>query len=124
MLRELTLFGERDKVATAIERLRTFEPPEGYYLAFSGGKDSVVIKWIAQQSGVKFDAHYSITNIDPPEIVKFIKTAHPDVKREMPPVSFWRLFEKNGFPIRKVRWCCAEMKERGGDGRIVVTGVR
>ena len=39
-LLEETLFGVQDKVATAIQRLRTFEPPEGYYLAFSGGKDN------------------------------------------------------------------------------------
>jgi len=38
MLIENTLFGERDKVKIAIERLRAFCPPEGYYLAFSGGK--------------------------------------------------------------------------------------
>lgn len=28
------------KEAKSIERLKAFEPPEGYYLAFSGGKDS------------------------------------------------------------------------------------
>lgn len=39
-LLEETLFGSHDKVAIAIQRLRTFEPPEGYYLAFSGGKDN------------------------------------------------------------------------------------
>jgi len=36
--------GKIDKVAIAIVRLKEFEPEEGYYLAFSGGKDSVVIK--------------------------------------------------------------------------------
>ena len=35
-LLEETLFGSHDKVAIALQRLRTFEPPEGYYLAFSG----------------------------------------------------------------------------------------
>ena len=39
-LLEETLFGSHDKVAIAIQRLKTFEPPEGYYLAFSGGKDN------------------------------------------------------------------------------------
>lgn len=33
-----TLFGEVDKVGVAIERLRAFEPLDGYYVAFSGGK--------------------------------------------------------------------------------------
>jgi phosphoadenosine phosphosulfate reductase len=36
------LFGH-DKVEEAIERIKMFEPPEGYYLADSGGKDSSVI---------------------------------------------------------------------------------
>lgn len=31
-----------DKVETAIKRLQTFEPRDGYYLAFSGGKDKDV----------------------------------------------------------------------------------
>ena len=35
-LTELTLEGTRNKVDIAIERLKSFEPPEGYYLAFSG----------------------------------------------------------------------------------------
>ena len=35
---------EYDKVAVSIQRLQSFEPPDGYWLAFSGGKDSVVIK--------------------------------------------------------------------------------
>ena len=48
-----------DKVETAIKRLRTFEPSEGYYLCFSGGKDSVVIKALADMAGVKYDAHYN-----------------------------------------------------------------
>lgn len=62
---EQTLFGVTDKVQIAIERLRAFEPKEGYYLCFSGGKDSQCVYHIATQAGVKFDAHYSITSVDP-----------------------------------------------------------
>ncbi len=43
MLLEENLFGIHDKVETAIGRLRAFEPPEGYFVAFSGGKDSQCI---------------------------------------------------------------------------------
>ena len=35
---EYTVFGTVDKVQIAIDRLKHFEPPDGYYLAFSGGK--------------------------------------------------------------------------------------
>lgn len=48
MLIENTLFGVRDKVKIAIDRLQVFEPPEGYYLAFSGGKDSQCIYHLAK----------------------------------------------------------------------------
>ena len=38
-----------NKVKKSIERLKAFEPPEGYYLAFSGGKDSVVCKTLLDE---------------------------------------------------------------------------
>ena len=80
---ERTLWGDQDKVQIAIDRLRTFEPPDGYYLAFSGGKDSCVIKALADMAGVHYDAHYSLTTVDPPELVRFIRAA---LRR--PPVAF------------------------------------
>ena len=69
-------FNGKDKVDKAIERLQTYEPQEGYYLCFSGGKDSVVIKALADMAGVKYDAHYNVTGIDPPALVAFIKKYH------------------------------------------------
>lgn len=48
MIDQLNMSG-KTKVETAIERIKTFEPPEGYFLAFSGGKDSVVIKALADR---------------------------------------------------------------------------
>ena len=64
MIHQIDIEG-RDKVDKAILRLQTYEPPEGYWLAFSGGKDSVVIKALADMAGVKYEAHYSVTGIDP-----------------------------------------------------------
>ena len=121
---ENTLFGIRDKVAIAIGRLQAFEPPEGYYLAFSGGKDSQTIYHLAKEAGVKFDAHYNITGIDPPELVYFIRKNYPDVQRHIYKKSMFQLIEERGLPTRLARFCCAELKEHGGEGRIVVTGVR
>jgi phosphoadenosine phosphosulfate reductase len=124
VLVENTLFGVRDTVKIAIDRLRTFEPPEGYYLAFSGGKDSQCIYHLAKEAGVKFDAHYNVTGIDPPELVYFMRDNYPDVVRDMYKESMWRLIEKKGLPTRLKRFCCAELKEHGGEGRVCVTGVR
>jgi len=124
MLQENTLFGVKDKVKIAIDRLQTFVPDEGYYLAFSGGKDSLCIYHLAKEAGVKFDAHYNITGIDPPELVYFIRDNYPDVIRDMYKQSMWKLIEKRGLPTRLYRFCCKELKEHGGEGRICVTGVR
>ena len=125
MLKETLLTGEKiDLIATAIDRLKSFEPAEGYYLAFSGGKDSIVIKALADMAGVKYDAHYSVTTIDPPELVRFIKEYHSEVEWHFQPKPFLHRLVEKGFPQRQRRWCCAEYKETGGSGRIVVTGIR
>ena len=126
-----------DKVETAIKRIQTFEPPEGYYLAFSGGKDSVVVKKLMDMAGVKYDAHYNITSVDPPELVQFVKT-FPDVSRDHQywkedgmfhkagdPITMWNLIpERKMPPTRLVRYCCSHLKEQSGRNRFVVTGVR
>lgn len=82
MLDQLNMSG-LDRVEVAIKRLQTFEPDEGYYLAFSGGKDSVVIKVLADMAKVKYDAHYNVTSVDPPELIQFIREHYPDVKWEL-----------------------------------------
>ena len=124
-LKELTLEGEIDRVQIAIERLKMFEPKEGYYLAFSGGKDSQVIYHLAVMSGVKFDAHFNFTTVDPPELIKFIKDKYPDVEINRPEISMFKLIPKKQMPpTRRVRYCCEVLKEYGGSGRVVVTGIR
>jgi phosphoadenosine phosphosulfate reductase len=114
------------KVARAVALLQAHVPPEGYYLAFSGGKDSCVIKRLAQMAGVKFESWYSKTTIDPPELVQFIRQSHPDVKWKTPAHSMmWQLIQApQGPPTRKARWCCEEYKEGAGGSLVVVLGVR
>ncbi len=125
MLREAQLFEYVDKVVISIELLKAFEPPEGYYLAFSGGKDSCVIKQLAIESGVKFDAHYAVTTIDPPDLIYFIRRYHKDVVFQQPDKPpFLKEMVNRGFPLGKSRWCCADYKERYGEGRKVLTGIR
>ncbi len=108
----------------SLDILREFEPPEGYYLAFSGGKDSVVLLYVAKQAKVKFDAHYMNTTCDPPQVIQLIRSQYPEVEIDNPPQSMWQLIPKKGFPLRNSRWCCETFKERGGINRIVLTGIR
>ena len=124
-LKELTLEGEIDRVQVAIDRLKTFEPPEGYYLAFSGGKDSQVIYHLAKMAEVNFDSHFNFTTVDPPELVEFIKTYYPGVEIHRPEISMFKLIPKKQMPpTRRVRYCCEVLKERGVHGRFIITGVR
>jgi len=113
-----------EHVKIALRRLQQFEPAEGYYLAFSGGKDSVVLLHLAEIAGVEYDAHYSVTTIDPPELVYFIRQHHPAVIWDRPEKAFLTRLVENGFPLRQSRWCCEEYKEGGGSGRVVLTGIR
>lgn len=130
MLGQLNIFG-KTKLETTLERIKTFEPDDGYYLAFSGGKDSQCIYHLCKMAGVKFDAHYRVTSVDPPELVQFIKKQYPDVSREIPrdknwkAITMWSLIvSKKMPPTRAVRYCCQELKESGGKGRVTMTGVR
>jgi phosphoadenosine phosphosulfate reductase len=109
----------------AIARIQTFEPEEGYYLAHSGGKDSVVCDHLLRMAGVKYDAHHNLTTLDPPQLVRFIKNDCPHVHIHPPAMTMWQLMKLKKFPpTRQVRYCCEVLKEGGGEGRTVVTGVR
>jgi phosphoadenosine phosphosulfate reductase len=110
----------------AIELLQDNCPPDGYYVAFSGGKDSTVILDLVKRAGCKFDAHYNVTTVDPPELVRFIRDNHPEVTFERPAKTMWQLIEENMMPpLRQMRYCCRWLKERTvAPGRVLVLGVR
>ena len=95
----------------AIEFICEHEPPEGYFVAFSGGKDSIVTLELVRMAGVKHQAFYSATGIDPPEVGKFIKQYYSDVKFLRPEMTFWQGIYKKSPPLRKTRWCCDVLKK-------------
>ncbi len=114
-----------DKINYSIELLRKSEkmalkmdPENGFYLAFSGGKDSQALYHIAQMAGVKFKAHMNLTSVDPPEVIRFVKNYYRDVELIKPKMSIYDMaLKKHMIPTRIMRWCCAEFKEMsGGEG--------
>lgn len=121
----------RQKEKDAIERLKAFEPiGDSYYLCYSGGKDSDVIRILAQLAGVRHEIHHNLTTVDAPETIAYIKSI-PNVIIDKAryddgtPKTMWNLIPKKKMPpTRIVRWCCAELKEVGGKGRLKITGVR
>lgn len=120
------VWGEsKDIVAISIERIQTFEPPEGYYVATSYGKDSIVIMDLVKRAGVKYDAHFHITSVDPPELIGFARQHKDNVQWHFPKKNMWQIIrEHHALPLRNARFCCEELKEIGGDGRLIITGVR
>jgi len=120
------LFGH-DKTEKAIEHLKMFEPPEGYYGATSWGKDSLTIMTLVDMARLKkpVEWHYHITTIDPPELIYFARSLkRKDVVWDRPEKPFLIKMVEIGFPTRLNRWCCKEYKECGGSGRRVLTGIR
>lgn len=120
-----TCGGDGDLISDAIELLIDHEPLEGYHLAFSGGKDSIVIHDLAKRAGVKFTANFSKTTVDPPEVLKFIKENYPEVIWAIPKKSMFQIIVDHGTPpTRFRRFCCRDLKEIGGRGRTIVLGIR
>ena len=133
-----------DLEQTAIERLkaasdmslRLFEKP--LVITYSGGKDSDVMLHLAEKSGIPFEVLHSLTTADAPETVRHVydtfrrleekgvkctvdKHVQPDGSR----VTMWNLIPRKLMPPTRVaRYCCAVLKEGGGKGRFIATGVR
>lgn len=134
-----------EKVKLSIQYLKAFEPKtEPYYVCYSGGKDSDVIRILCDMAGVNYELHNNHTTMDAPETVYYIREVmktYGDRKRERidgsivdrfgekgfvhyPNIPVWKNIIRKGVPTRISRWCCYEYKEKGGKGRLCVTGVR
>lgn len=122
----------KKKIEYSIELLRKSEkmairldPENGFYLAFSGGKDSQALYHIALMAGVNFKAHMNLTSVDPPEVIRFVKQQYPDVELIKPKMSIYDMaLKKHILPTRVFRWCCAEFKEMSGAGKVTLIGIR
>ena len=108
------------------ERLAlAYDSRGGYYLAFSGGKDSQALYHIAELAGVQFEGHMNLTSVDPPEVIRFVKKHYPEVELIKPKDSIYNIaVRKQLLPTKTIRWCCEEYKEHAGAGKVTLIGIR
>ncbi len=126
------------RVITAYMAHRNMNPDgKPMFLAFSGGKDSIclffVCKRAAEELGMPmetiFDVQYNITNVDPPELVRFIrefKRSYPFITMVQPKRTMWELIVRMQMPPTRIaRYCCVALKESASPkGCYSLTGVR
>lgn len=122
----------RNKIQHSVELIRKaeklaliYDPENGFYNTFSGGKDSQALYYIVKMSGVKFQTHMSLTSVDPADVVRFVKTEYSSVIRHKPQISIYKKSIEIGLlPTMTKRWCCKEYKEIGGAGKVKLIGIR
>lgn len=120
------------KIKHSVELLRKaeklalkYDNEDGFYLAFSCGKDSQAMFHVAKMAGVKFRAHMNFTSVDPPQVIIFKRRQYPSVVEHAPRASIFDLaVEKGILPSMRIRWCCAELKESAGAGKVTLIGIR
>lgn len=120
------------KILHSVELIRkaeslalAYDPDNGFFNTFSGGKDSQCLYHIVKMAGVKHKTHMNLTSVDPPEVIRFVKTEYPDVVLAKPKDSIFHIaIKKNILPTKRVRWCCAEYKEMAGAGKVTLIGIR
>lgn len=133
------LVNTEDKELKAIERIKYYQnrkEDKKTILAFSGGKDSIVVYDLMKRSGIEFEAMYSPPSVDPPELIQYIDKYYPEVYKQpykINPkyrgngeITMWSLLRNRALPpTRRMRYCCDVLKERTGEeGDTVFTGVR
>ena len=132
-----------DKEQLAIARIReASRMSERFYkkpllVTTSGGKDSSVCLALAGRAGIRYEVMHNHTTADAPETVRFVRSefqrleakgvnciiSYPTYKGKL--ASMWSLIPQKLIPpTRLARYCCAVLKERGGRGRYITTGVR
>jgi 3'-phosphoadenosine 5'-phosphosulfate sulfotransferase (PAPS reductase)/FAD synthetase len=68
------------------------------YLAFSGGKDSTVLKHIIEGMGYSIPCVFSNTGLEMPEIVKFAR-AQKNIVEIRPKKTFDKIWKEEGLPV-------------------------
>ena len=126
---------ERLKAASGMS-LRLYKQP--LVITYSGGKDSDVLLHLAEASGIPFEVLHSLTTADAPQTVYHVRdtfrrlenkgikcTVDKHVQPDGSRITMWNLIPRTLIPpTRLARYCCSKLKEGGGKGRFIATGVR
>lgn len=122
----------KNKLLHSIELIRKaeklallYDPENGFFNTFSGGKDSQAMYHVAKMAGVRFKTHMNFTSVDPPQVIRFVRREYPDVITRSPKKSIFKLAVYEGLlPSMRIRWCCAKLKESAGAGKVTLIGIR
>lgn len=98
-----------EKIRQAVKLLQVFGKGKVVEVSYSGGKDSDVILELAKMAGINYRAIYKNTTIDPPHTIAHCKSKGVEIMH--PKTKFFDLVKKRGFPTRRARFCCSELKE-------------
>lgn len=100
----------KDKIEHAKRLIKSVCAMHNTALAYSSGKDSVLLDYLAKEVNAPVKRFHNVTTIDPPGTIKFAEIHGCDIVRNK--LSFLDLVEKKGFPTMFRRFCCKELKER------------
>ena len=104
---------------------KMYDNDDGFFLAFSGGKDSQALYHVTKMAGVLFKGHFSPTSVDPPDLIRLIMNEYRSVEWGHLDFSIYqRAVERRILPTMRVRWCCADFKETAGAGKVTLIGIR
>lgn len=92
-------------------------------LAYSGGKDSDVLLFLARSANINFRVVHKCTTIDPPGTLAHVIEAEANAVILRPKLTFFQLIRKRGLPSMFRRFCCEYLKEYY-TSKYVMIGVR
>lgn len=114
------------KIEASLNSLRFYNDPfKPFHVAFSGGRDSVVLEWLLRLSGCNYKLFFYDNVLIPKIDRNFIKLNYPNCLVLSSRLNLSDLVSiKKFLPTRLKRYCCEYWKESYGANSIVLTGIR